>query len=264
MKAIRSDFLFEFRSQKARVGEPVYVGFSDLFNLHGFGSVFGVTEGQAVENVKRGATNGANYPVYCDTLLVDFDNNSNAARHFDTFLKGQGIAFIEAHSGSRSEHFHVCIDPMVGVDVPYSLRQWVKLHAPGADQSIYQHNGMFRLFGTRHEKTGKQKIVTGSNRGRPLHIPYLEKEWSEYSTLGGMTDIEGAFIQLLSLLRFEPLVGNRHQTLWGLARTLADTLQDAPDLRATVEGLIYAVSGQWQNQKEEKDLKRILSDIFKN
>lgn len=264
MKKSRSDFLFEFRSQKARVGVPTYVGFSDLFNLQGFGSVFGVTLEQAAENVKRGATNGANYEVYCDTLLVDFDDCTEAAQQFGRFLKQQNIAFIEAHSGGRSEHFHVTIEPMFGVDVPNSLRQWVAIHAPRADVSIYQPNGMFRLFGTKHHKSGKPKRVTSTNDGRRLYITYVEKEWRDPSSFSGVTDIEGVFLQALSLLNCEPTVGNRHQILWSLAKTCSDCLGDAPDLRATVEGIIYAVNGQWQNKKEEKDLQRILRDIFKN
>lgn len=258
----RDDFLFEFRSQKARVGPPAYVPFSGLFSLTGYGSVFGVTKEQAGENVRRGSTNGAYWDVYCDTLLVDFDDRPADADAFERALIGMGAAYIRANSGGRSVHFHAAIEPMFGRDVAYSLRCWVGRVAPGADLSVYQRNGMFRLFGTRHEKTGRFKEHVHTHPGRAIAIPYVEEEDRWAGGGGAVSGLEGALAQALSLLQCSPGVGGRHQVLWSLARNLADELVGvAPDPAAAVEALIYAVNASFPQPKESSDLQRIMRDL---
>lgn len=259
----RSDYLFEWRREKVRKGPPVYVAYPELFALTGYQSQYGVTRKQAAANTRIGHTKEAKYEVYCDTLLVDFDDCTGKADAFDSYLRKNHIAFLRGVSGGRSDHFHVALDPLFGTDTPYSCKLWVIQFAPGADVSVYHRNGMFRLFGTRHEKTGKPKVLTSSATGKRLCIPYHEEEpHVSYGTGERATDLEGALAHALSLLGSEPTVGNRHQAAWSFAKNLLEATQDVvPDPRSFVEGFLYAINAQWKNPKPSEDLRRILGDL---
>jgi hypothetical protein len=258
----RSDVRFEFRSGKVRIGPPVYVTYGELQGLQGYQSQFGVPVAQARANTEAGQTKGAKYAVYSDILLVDFDDCLDRANSFDARLRHGGIAFIRAVSGGRSDHFHIAIEPMFGPDVPYSCKLWVAANAPGADLSVYHRNGMFRLFGTRHEKTGRIKELTGSNQGSRLTIPYHEEEPHVSWGTSHVSDLEAALGYALSLLQSEPGVGARHQALWSFARSLADAAaENVPDPGAFIEGFLHAINATWTNRKDTSDLHRIMRDL---
>lgn len=284
----RSDVVFEYRSKKVRQKDhsrnegsdlpPTYVPFDVLAELRGFQSVFGFTRDQAKENVKQGHTRGLKCEVYCDVLLVDFDNQEAAANLFDRMLRNNNIAFIRGHSGSRSDHFHVAITPMFGTDVPYSIKQWMLQNAPGCDVSFYHHNGNFRLFGTRHEKTGKTKDIINSSGGNRLSIPLIAEPdpWAHFGSISGeVKDIEAALGYILSLIGCEPGEGNRHQSLWAAVNGVltSEVTNDkgekvlfsslVENREGFVQGLLYMVNYSWQNPKPEADLERLIRDFKK-
>jgi len=258
----RSDVRFEFRSGKVRQGPPVYVSYRELLVLKGYQSQYGVLKKQADFNTQAGQTKGVTYEVYCDTLLVDFDACVHRADFFDGVLCRAGIAFLRGVSGGRSDHFHIPIDPMFGTDVPYSCKAWILQNAPGADTSVYHRNGMFRLFGTIHEKTGRPKILTKTVQGQRLHIEYQEEAPRVSYSTGHVSDLESALSYALSLCGNEPTMGTRHQQLWSLAKSLADaTNQTVSDPAGLVFGLLQAVNANWANKKDTDDIHRIVRDL---
>lgn len=285
----RDDIVFEYRSKKMRQRDasrpegsdlpPSYVPFDVLSQLRGFQSVFGFTREQAAENIKRGTTRGMKCAVYCDVLLVDFDNQEAAANLFERKLKNDKIAFIRAHSGGRSDHFHVALNPIFGVDVPYSLKQWMAENAPGSDLSFYHCNGNFRLFGTRHEKTGRIKVVVGTQAGSRLSIPIVEEPdpWAGLgSIIGEVKDVEAALGNILSLIGCEPSEGNRHQSLWAAVNgILTSEVQDPngnenvplgsliENREGFVQAILYMINYSWKNPKPEADLERLIRDFKK-
>jgi hypothetical protein len=262
MTMLRSDVLFEARSTKIRMGLPAYFTFEQLEYQRGFQSQFGITHEQAAMNQIIGDTSGARYPVYCDTVLVDFDDCPDDARLFRNGLEKDFLAFVEADSGGRSKHFHIAIDPIFGVSVPSSVKQWVANRSAKADLSVYHTNGMFRLFGTKHEKTGRVKKPTHRQKGRRAEILLIDEPrfWGEPSDFE-ISNIEGAIAFVLSLLSGQPPVGNRYQTLWSCAKALKEALGDKPTTMPTIEGLLNAVNETWSQPKEVKEIHRLLKEI---
>ena len=257
----RSDVLFEARPAKVRSGLPLYFSFEQLENQRGFQSQFAVTRQQAVLNQLNGDTSGASYPVYCDIILVDFDGCPDDAQLFRTGLEADNIAFIEANSGGRSVHFHIPIDPIFGVSVPSSVKQWVANRSSKADLSVYHTNGMFRLFGTRHEKTGRIKEPTHRSKGKRASVKLLDvrDDWNDFN--GDVTEVEGAFGFVLSLLNGQPPVGNRYQTLWSCAMALKSALGDKSTTISTIEGIINAINESWPVPKEASEVTRLIREI---
>lgn len=257
----RSDVVFEVRPAKVRSGLPLYFPFNQLEHQTGFQSQFGVLKQQAVINQITGDTSGARYAVYCDTILVDFDSCPESALDFRRGLEKDSIAFVEAFSGGRSVHFHIACYPIFGVSVPASVKQWVASRTSKADLSVYHTNGMFRLFGTRHEKTGKIKEPTARVRGHAAVVRVIDAPVAFDELEGNVSEIEGALGFVLSLLNGQPPVGNRYQTLWSCAMGLKNALGDKSTTMTVIEGLINAINGTWQNQKEPGEISRLLREI---
>lgn len=257
----RSDVVFEVRPNKVRSGLPIYFPFEQLENHTGYQSQFAVSKEQAVLNQINGDTSGANYAVYCDTVLVDFDDCPESALLFRNGLKEDNIAFVEAVSGGRSVHFHIACDPIFGVSVPSSVKLWVANRSSKADLSVYHTNGMFRLFGTKHEKTGRIKEPVLRVPGKRAQIKLLDAscEWDDFNE--DITELEGAFGFVLSLLNGQPPVGNRYQTLWSCSMALKSALGDKPTTMPVIEGVINAINETWRSPKEASELTRLFREI---
>jgi hypothetical protein len=164
--------LVEIRTTVIRNGTPRLVPYKDKGKYTGFTSVYGFLEDAADQINRSGSTkNISRLPVYSDVLYVDFDNQDEAAKEMESMLRDRNISFSMYHSGGRSIHFHVDIEPMAGVNVPDSQKYWMQENAPLADMSIYRHTGMYRLPFTFHAKyPGKQKKLLGCNEGAKLKI----------------------------------------------------------------------------------------------
>jgi hypothetical protein len=163
----------EIRGSVARRGAPKLVPIEDRYKHIGFTSIYAFPPAVADRIKTQRSTRGIrDCAVYSDTLFVDFDNAEAAAERLRSFLAGNDIAFDMYHSGGRSIHFHVDLDPMTGPGVPRAQRAWMEAHAPEADMSIYKQSGMFRLPGTYHSKhPGKRKLKIGQHRpGERLKI----------------------------------------------------------------------------------------------
>jgi hypothetical protein len=168
-----SEYMVEIRPSTVRRGKLKLVPLEERFKHIGFTSVYAFPSEVAGRALEIGNTRGlAGCAVYSDTLFVDFDDNEEAADRFRDFLVSSNVSFGRYHSGGRSIHFHVEIEPMLGVNVPYSQRSWIEDYAPNADTAIYTHAGMYRLPGTYHAKNpGRKKIQLEQHHGYPLHIP---------------------------------------------------------------------------------------------
>lgn len=165
---IQQKALLEIRPTVNRTGRPKLVPYNDRYNYTGFTSVYGYTEAAAGHIENTNSTRGlSQFPVYSDVLYVDFDNNEEAAEQFKVLtLEAQGYTFDMYHSGGRSIHFHIPIEPMYGLNVPHSQKLWMESNAPEADMSIYRHSGLYRLPGTYHAKNpGKKKDLICKHDG---------------------------------------------------------------------------------------------------
>lgn len=169
-------YLVEIRPAVRRTGPIRLVPLADVGSHTGFRSVFcypTVTVDTIMENKSTSYLRGL--PVYCDTLLVDFD--SCTGERMIQHLLDNGIGFDKYHSGGRSIHLHVPINPIEGPWVPEACKQWVKNTDRTADVSYYTMSGQFRLPGTFHSKNlGGVKHLLQSYPGSKLTIEQPEQE----------------------------------------------------------------------------------------
>lgn len=163
-------YFVEIRATVRRVGRPKLVPLADVGNYRGFRSAFAFDRETVEDITEAGSTAGlARRAVFADTLFMDFDGHDPA--DFRAWLAGSGLAHEEWHSGGRSIHFHVALEPVFDAWVPAACKAWVKERAPTADVSFYHPAGMYRLPGTYHAKyPGKYKKLLNSCPGRRLAL----------------------------------------------------------------------------------------------
>jgi hypothetical protein len=172
------DYYVYYSRTVKRMGPVEFVPVTALSKLHGFRSVYWFKWRDALDITKANKFGGISHiPVHAYELLVDFDNNKQAADRFHDWLLRGDYMFNKYLSGNRSYHFHVMTTKISGVDVPYSQLQWVRANIPGADDSVYRTTGLFRLSGTYHEKkAGQRKTLVSSHGTLRLDIPYVERK----------------------------------------------------------------------------------------
>lgn len=112
--------------------------------------------------------------VYCDELLLDVDNPEQLEPVIDV-LRNLGWNYTQYTTGNRGAHFHVCIKPIMGEHVPYSIKQFLRRVElfERVDTSFYHPAGQFRQEGATHQKTGKIKTLVTSRQGLVPTIPIV-------------------------------------------------------------------------------------------
>lgn len=249
----RAEVVFEFRPFVGRSGGLVFVPFHTLLGLEGFQSVFGVSLDTARDLYRLGSRAGFCGEVYCDVLLVDFDDVPEQAKAAEELFENDGIAFLKYNSGNRSIHFHVPIVPMTGEGVPFSVRSWVASNLPGADLSFYHHQGMFRLPGTIHLKTGRRKTLLRKFVGARLRIPSVLPKSIENGVCDVTDGIEEILMKAVQLILDPPTKGNRHTNLW----SLGSRLKTAGFTHEFIEELLNGINEQWEEKKSRNEIQGI-------
>lgn len=169
-------YVYEVRKTKIRKERVILVPYEDLPNYQGFRSMYGYPANIAQHILAEGNTAGlSGVEVYSDLLLVDFDDKPELGHQMAEELRAYD--WVKFDSGGRSIHLHVRINPMLGADVPYMQKEWMRKHFPGADLSIYKTAGIYRLAGTYHESNpGHCKEVIETNfTGKSLEIEQIER-----------------------------------------------------------------------------------------
>jgi len=164
---------------------PIKVTTIDKVPDTGFCTVYQYDESLLNYFTKHGCTKGfskTNPVCYTDKLLVDFDNQLEAARDFFDTLVDMKVGFKVYNSGGRSIHFHIDRVPVASVHLPHSDKKWMEQYASKADMSLYQVGRVFRLEGTIHHDTGKAKVLIQQVEGVPLDsLPIVERELTPYT-----------------------------------------------------------------------------------
>lgn len=278
----RSDAYFEHRETKVRKGAPVYMPFEQVIKKQGYQSVFGVLGETASHNIAREKSSGL-YPVFCDVWLVDLDKGEGESNEefekrslgFKTWLLETGRAFSHYHSGGRSHHYHIAIQPMYGIDVPFSIRSFAEKLPWRLDCSFYVTTGQFRLPGTKHERTGLHKTLIGSYRGTAFSMPRVPLPVGcRFSDEGNDFTDSTIWIQLL----FQGMVDapserpsyrnqSRYQECWHIAdgllraKGLSGSIFQVTDPVNTAILVWELLNGQWKDPKDDSEKARFLSEI---
>lgn len=190
-----------------------FLGFRSVY-MFGDAAYNQIKEQNAVRSLSK-------FPVYSDTLFVDFDDGDASIESFKKILNTSKIEWKMYFSGSKGYHFHVPIEPMWGKHVPHSQKEFIRgLGVTTADTSIYKHTGLFRLPGTYHKSTGNPKELVDSSEGNTLNLPYIEPEASFDVITGAVGELAKALNWGYSTVIEEPGEGSRHNSLLAVAKHL--------------------------------------------
>ena len=210
-------YYVEIRSTVQRNQAPKLVPIQDVDKYHGFRSV--VAYGEEVASLIReqgGSQSLRGQPVYADTLFMDFDGH--VPTEFLEWLETTDLAYERLDSGNRSVHIHIPIVPIEAPWVTDAMREWTKKHAPTADTSFLHPAGQYRLEGTFHYKTSKQKTLVSARMGEPLQLEQPQHSEPIMPQVEGRNPAE--FYSMLMTAKSE---GNRAPFVWLLATTAAET-----------------------------------------
>lgn len=190
------------------------------------------------------------FPVYSDMLFVDFDDGDKSIETFKKVMNTSGIGWEMYFSGRKGYHFHVPIEPMYGVYVPFSQKQFILgLGIETADTSIYKHTGLFRTAGTYHNVTGNPKELVDKQDGNVLRLPYIEPEEELEVVEGNTASLAAALTNAHYGVVDEPSPGSRHNQLLAIAKYLAA----AGATMDTALDICTLVHNTWENQYENPE-----------
>ena len=162
---------YEYRSTGRRTSKPKLLKNYEFRGLAGFRSLFGFSK-EAIDHIEyTQATRGVGkFPLYMDTLILDFDDNPLAQEKAKEWLEEKGYGYTTYTTGNRGEHIHIPIEPMQQIGLAPLVKSIVQKLFPGADESIYKPTGVIRLPGTYHSKTGSKMCKLNDIKGTKLRI----------------------------------------------------------------------------------------------
>lgn len=204
-----------------------FVTKAELANIQGFRTVYAYNEETVTQLCKQQNFRGLRaVPVFADDLLLDFDNNEQAAFDFANKLLNRRLSHRLYSSGNRSIHVEVPTTPIEGASVPHTHKQFVAKHAPGADLTIYNHAALYRLAGTWHEKNpGHRKELLRQYDGFILELPLVNKPVKSIAAIKSSTNWT-----LLDLaLKDKVAEGGRRIHVWRIATRCYDLGVDFND-----------------------------------
>lgn len=211
-------FFVEIRPAVRRSGPPRMVALDEVSNHSGFRTIVAYDDVVAGIIMKQGGTqNLRGFPVYADTLFLDFDDHDPT--EFRDWLKQSGLAYTEWDSGNRSFHYHIPLVPIYATWVTAAMKIWIKEHAPKADISFVHNAGVYRLPGTFHSKNaGRCKVQIASGEGKPLTLERPPIAVMSFDT----GDAEGSIEDFFCLLLQHKSEGHRAPHLFKMAITGAE------------------------------------------
>lgn len=234
----------------------------------GFRTVYAFDK-EAVKALKdQGNASGMNrFIAWSDHLFIDIDNDQDSVTAYQQLFQSRNTNYSMWESGGKGVHFHV-------PTATYSHKQLPRIHSLlvstfgiPCDRSLYRHNSLFRLPGTRHAKTGKQKRLIGQlTDGQDLTIPEkIIRQVDETQVI--VTPLkreygqaEEALLQGIHLMLNEPQVGRRYQSMWSLAANLAQSGFS----ESFAEELLLVVNEKWENAKEGEEIERALREAYRS
>lgn len=209
----------EVRENQQRIGCPFLVNprCTSLFGER-FRSYFEYPTQTFTRIINQGSTDGLfDMPLICNEIFIDVDKDVYVSK-VRTVLLRLGIRFTE-YSARRGKHFHIPIERLDGLDIPWSVKMWLMTYfePEEVDMSMIHHAGQIRLIGAVHEKDGSIKTMIRSYPGNTLKVPKLTRPkvslMSINSTLSA--DDKRRWNAIYTSLRLEGVgEGNRYPTLF--------------------------------------------------
>jgi len=234
----------------------------DIAGKTGYCTVYGYDEEASILVEAQGnSKNLAAFKMYADQMLVDFDNQPDAAMKLKESLLNYELEFSMWDSGNRSYHFHIPHEPKWSKDLPYNHeRVLCKLgdfntKTPVYDPTIYRANSIFRLPNTVHVKTGKRKVLLESHEGYLLDFelePTPERKKKIYRSTKPPESFEDLWYMFWYYHLCTPDEGNRHGTFF----TIACECFDVGLKLDTAIDLLTLFNSELPTPKSESEVRR--------
>lgn len=256
-----SEYKYYIYSPSKHYGaKPYFVERDGLPDKTGFSSLYAVTEDTAEAIESTGTTAQFKGVVHSERLWLDFDTeeSSDAAQ---SKLESMGYDIIVYHSGNRGIHVGILRDHAPSHLLPAKDKAWVEANFPDADRSIYTPLHLFRLPGTRHEKTGRIKEFITHIRGGALRLPALTRQDIKLTPTVNHSGERSVFECIRVMANSTPARnGQRHPQLVRLAYALKDDIQAEPYIALW---WMLEVNKMAEEPKSFEEVEQIVKSIYR-
>lgn len=241
---------------------PIVIHVTEVDTMEGFTSLYQITEESAEGILTAGTTAGFKGSVWSERLWIDLDSKETLTKIKET-LNGLDLGYVVYFTGNRGFHIGVQRDNRPTHVLPEQDKHWVKSNFPYADLGIYTHLHLFRLPGTRHDKTGGRKLLVESKAGKSLiHAKYDRptRVYGNTSNLQPVSSLGSVFSDFLVMSQLGKVrVGNRHATLVRTSLALRDRGFELSFTRTWLNEM----NKQFQEQKTHEEIEKIVQDIYR-
>lgn len=227
----------------------------------GYCSLYYFSEPDAKKIMSSQSSKGLNkYGVFSNRLVLDYDNgDASIWGDLPKLLRLKAPLRVYT-SGGKGYHVEIQTKLMKGSHVPYSHRVFVEKLNVDVDLGLYRHDRILSNSGRIHPKTGNpKKPIVEIFSGTPLTIPEtipIKKHAVPINSSRLM--LHQAAARMHSALNFDPNVGKRHITLWGIAK---DFHLAGLDFETTLN-LMYALNKAWSNPKKDSEVEVAVAQAF--
>jgi hypothetical protein len=228
----------------------------------GYCSVYMFSEADAEAIASTGTSKGMNkYPVHSDMIYIDIDTGETEARRACKILKDEGLGYSVYSSGGKGYHIVVGLDKVYsGFNVPYSQRKWVEKREIACDMSLYQAGRLISMPGRIHPVTKARKTLLATVTGKPAVLELIDPPAPKFDySQGDDTDsLKLALVQLSIMANNPPAEGNRHTSLWSVAKSLSE---GGLSLECSVE-LLTLLNDSWPTPKDASEVERAVVGAY--
>lgn len=256
-------------SVKARKGRMLTLKALDtILKYHdpGYASVYMFKEEDAKLLSDAESSKGMKrFEVAADRITLDIDKGIDGLATVGRKLEKAGIAFDVWESGGKGYHIEIKHQFVSDKRVPYSQRAAVEAllgsDVEQIDLTLYQHGRLLSLPGRVHPVTKKKKILLFKAQGRSIELTLVDepvKEIANFSMTNDNSLLSAALFRVADLANTEPGKGQRHVSLWGAAKNLAEAGLDFD----TTSGLISKVNESWEHPKPDTEVLQAVKSAF--
>lgn len=234
-----------------------------LEGLTGFRSVYGFCERDAMSiRHKKSSCGFAQFPVYSNKLLMDFDHNETGMLEAVNWANKKELSWELYESGGKGFHLEIKTIELFDINLPYTHKKLCEKLGFGNDPSLYRHGSLFRLPGTIHDKTHKpKKKIDGFSTDNLLEITIeAPEECIHFDEFSDQDSLNFALGSIKYYLGESPGAGNRYTLIFGLG---ADLCRSGVSFSAALE-LALLLDGSWgEDAKGEEETARAIENGFR-
>lgn len=224
----------------------------------GYTGLYLFKEEDALEIITSKSSAGLDrYSVSSSRLVIDIDDGVEGLHAAE--LKLEGLEYEVWSSGGKGFHIILKHEFVTSVDLPYSHRKWVEAQGIDCDMSLYHAGHILSAPGRVHPRTKNRKVFVKKVEGKQMAVTLVKKPEVVFSFSDTGEELSRALMRLTDLSSSEPKLGNRHVSIWGTSKALA---QAGISFDVATE-LLRKVNEGWKNPKSESELLAAIQQGYK-